>query len=152
MSEAKTGARARHKRKANKKGGAQESTNAATTGDAPATAAVETAAPVEERVSSDESDTDMPEDTMRRIIVGPPSDPEQAAREEKIRSWLGRKMRVTVCDGRVYEGRLNCFDNQCNIILSEAVWLKPSTVAPGGFALCVSFSNAICLDPKLDYF
>lgn len=123
MSDAKAASKARKKKKGKRTGAAGEDA-----------AAVSDAAPVEERVSSDESDVDQPDDwTHRRIRVGLSSNPEQAAREEKVRGWLGRKLRVTIVDGRVYEGRMNCFDNQCNLIISEAVWLKPSSTAPEGF-------------------
>ena len=52
------------------------------------------------------------------------ADPEQAKRETDVRALLGRYLRATIVDGRVYEGRFHALDNQCNVILSEAAQLK----------------------------
>ena len=46
-----------------------------------------------------ESTTTTVATTIPRVVS-----PEQKAREEKLKSMLGKEMRITINDGRVYEG------------------------------------------------
>ena len=43
----------------------------------------------------------------------------QKVKEEKVQGFLGKQMRVTIADGRVFDGRFHCFDNMSNIILTD---------------------------------
>mmetsp|Transcript_37880 Transcript_37880/g.74514 ORF Transcript_37880/g.74514 Transcript_37880/m.74514 type:complete len:90 (-) Transcript_37880:136-405(-) len=49
--------------------------------------------------------------------------PDQEQKEQKLQSFLGKPMRVTITDGRIMSGRFHCFDNQSNIILVDTFQL-----------------------------
>lgn len=54
---------------------------------------------------------------------------EESAAVARVRGLLNRRLRVKVCDGRVFYGNLNCFDKQGNVILINATECRPG---PGG--------------------
>ncbi len=67
----------------------------------------------------------------RRVVVSVCSLAAMAERErdavEQVRSWLQHVVRVTLSDGRVVEGKLQCFDNLGNMILGHAVQIPSAT-------------------------
>ncbi len=56
-----------------------------------------------------------------------PVDPAQAAREAAVAVYLDKGLRVTLSDGRLVTGRLNCFDAQRNLIVHDAIVTVPAT-------------------------
>ena len=57
---------------------------------------------------------------------------------DKIKSLLGRTIRVRISDGRVIEGVFQCFDKDLNFILGSAV--ENHGIAPGRNTLRVSLA------------
>ncbi|KAF9972110.1 hypothetical protein BGZ73_004806 [Actinomortierella ambigua] len=52
----------------------------------------------------------------------PAEDPPKIAR---LRSFLNRPTRITITDGRIFQGQLMCIDNSKNIVLSSAYEISP---------------------------
>ena len=47
-----------------------------------------------------------------------------------LHKLLGTKFRVTIADGRAFEGIFECVDADCNVILSKAVEYPPAEKIP----------------------
>lgn len=59
------------------------------------------------------------------------------------RSWLQKRMRVELTDGRLVEGILECFDDSGNLILANAIdvkarYLMDRVIIPGKVQVKVS--------------
>ena len=58
---------------------------------------------------------------------------------EKVQSWMGRRLRVHMTDGRVVTGLFDCIDKHGNVILDRALEWKsataPETERPIGYVL-----------------
>lgn len=55
----------------------------------------------------------------------------QGAREARLRSLLGKPIRVTVSDGRVFVGTFACCDNHVNLVLKGAQQVTSDAKAGG---------------------
>lgn len=53
----------------------------------------------------------------------------------QVRSLMGKQTRVTIADGRLFSGRLSCFDKQLNVLLNEAEESRPNS---GSLSLSLS--------------
>ena len=51
--------------------------------------------------------------------------------EARLRVMVGRTLRVQVVDGRLFEGRFSCFDQQRNVVLAGAQESNPNSAASG---------------------
>jgi small nuclear ribonucleoprotein (snRNP)-like protein len=60
---------------------------------------------------------------------------DQTAKESKLKSWLGKDMKITITDGRLYEGKFQCIDNHGNIILTNTSQI----LSPQGPHICTYF-------------
>jgi small nuclear ribonucleoprotein (snRNP)-like protein len=70
--------------------------------------------------------TDLPPLKVNTFADVPVStDPVQVAREARIRALIGSLVRITVTDGRIYEGTLYCVDDQANVMMSEYHRVQP---------------------------
>ena len=61
---------------------------------------------------------------MRRIQ--PPD-----VQNEKVTALLGTWVRVVLTDGRAFVGALKAIDDSCNVVLMNAVEVRPMTHRPG---------------------
>ncbi|EGG09502.1 uncharacterized protein MELLADRAFT_34386, partial [Melampsora larici-populina 98AG31] len=46
---------------------------------------------------------------------------------EGLRKLLGRRIQITIVDGRVFTGNFICTDQRCNIVLDHAIEYQPKT-------------------------
>ncbi|KAH9825200.1 hypothetical protein DFH28DRAFT_18931 [Melampsora americana] len=44
---------------------------------------------------------------------------------EALRKLLGRRLQITIIDGRVFTGNFICTDQRCNIVLDHTVEFQP---------------------------
>jgi small nuclear ribonucleoprotein (snRNP)-like protein len=82
---------------------------------------------------------------MRRIA---PADVEN----EKVTSLLGTWVRVVLTDQRAFVGSLKAIDDSCNVVLMNAVEVRPVTHRPGeeerkGHRGYVMISECLCCVP-----
>jgi len=63
--------------------------------------------------------TDLPtiHGSVTKLTITPSSEPAQAARESSLRGYMGHIMRVTLTDGRIYEGTFWAYDNEGTILM-----------------------------------
>lgn len=72
---------------------------------------------------------------------------------KRVRAWLQELVHVELTDGRVVEGRLECFDKLGNMILSDAIEVASANgnhsrcrlglvLAPGNAQVCVRVRKA----------
>lgn len=60
-----------------------------------------------------------------------PEDPIQLEKERRIQDkYLGKTVRIKLQDGRVYQGRLDCFDNHANVILDDVSFMAAEGTEP----------------------
>lgn len=68
------------------------------------------------------------------LALQPPAvtkSPDQLKREARVESMIGRLIRYQITDGRLYEGRLSCFDNHANVITVDTEQLVTCENADG---------------------
>jgi small nuclear ribonucleoprotein (snRNP)-like protein len=41
-------------------------------------------------------------------------------------AWLGKRLRMTITDGRVFEGIFECVDRDSNVVLADAIETRGS--------------------------
>ncbi|KAL7753307.1 hypothetical protein RI367_001082 [Sorochytrium milnesiophthora] len=68
-----------------------------------------------------------------------------------VASLLGRRLRLSVVDGRIFEGLLVCTDRDCNIILSHTDEIRGAAkrymslvYVPGRHITKIQLENAAC--------
>ena len=65
----------------------------------------------------------------------PNTDSQQILLEAKIKSLLSRRVRITVIDGRVYQGTLYCYDADGNMVLTSVTRIMPDGTVRVSYSL-----------------